>query len=507
MPACAKFKKSKDGNAKKKNKCRDCNRSKKSHERQRKKTPPTVSSILQKYSVDSLQPLTSDADARKEMSAGFRPSNAPSASQASSSKRSSQSQHAASGKSKSKKSSGKVGPPPSRMHQLRYIIVNPCGLWQTTSTPSRVVLQSDCVPSTAEEELYREEAIRLLVTEDLDGNALAFSADWSTAAFDGYLRRLFPVLFEYLDLAYGVRDGTDDMFHWRMVRRSYTKAILYGKTLVDGRDLLECRLGATTKNKENFGLMVVTRHYISPAVYNNWDDAIKEAKARNAEREELPVDELEIEPESMTSNSDSSGSEDEDQRDYAPSDASDGSSQNQTTERDDRPSRSLNSNGKRPAIDRSRSRSPRLLVPSTPPPSQKRLHKRRRVGASSLLGFGVCLYDSFSDSPTPQDEDIDMPDPAAVRADREGTVSDDAYPIEHRNASWDIPPSQNRERQVSSQPSSPPPATTTTTQAALLPASPASPPTPGVNPVRRSSPVGYGLRSPPRTAFRNPWSR
>ena len=144
MPACAKFKKSKDGNAKKKNKCRDCNRSKKSHERQSKKTPPTVSSILQKYSLDSLQPLTSDADARKEMSAGFRPSAAPSASQASSSKRSVSlsmlavvflvltshpiAQRTASGKSKSKKSSEKVGPPPSKLHQLRYIIVNPCGL-------------------------------------------------------------------------------------------------------------------------------------------------------------------------------------------------------------------------------------------------------------------------------------------------------------------------------------------------------------------------------------------
>ena len=133
----------------------------------------------------------------------------------------------------------------------------------------------------------------------------------------------------------------------------------------------------------------MTRHYISPLVYNNWHDAIKEAKARNAEREELPVDELEIEPDSVTSISDSSEDEDEDERDYAPSDASDGSSQNQATERDDRPIRSLNSNGKRPAIDRSLTRSPRLLVPSPPPLSQKRPHKRRRVGASPLLNRGL----------------------------------------------------------------------------------------------------------------------
>ena len=48
----------------------------------------------------------------------------------------------------------------------------------------------------------------------------------------------FPASFEFLDLIYGVRDGTDDKYHWRLVRRSYNKAILYGKSLVDGHDLL-----------------------------------------------------------------------------------------------------------------------------------------------------------------------------------------------------------------------------------------------------------------------------
>ena len=124
------------------------------------------------------------------------------------------------------------------------------------TTPPKIVLASDLVPTTADEETFRAESVGLLVNEGPDKRPLAFSADWSMAAFDHYLRLLFPPLFEYLDLVYGTRDGAENKFHWRLLRRSYNKAILYGKSIVDGRDLLQCRLGATTKNKENFGLMI-----------------------------------------------------------------------------------------------------------------------------------------------------------------------------------------------------------------------------------------------------------
>ena len=119
-----------------------------------------------------------------------------------------------------------------------------------------MVLQSDTVPSTLDEETYRDESVGLLVNEDSDRNALAFSTNWSMVAFDRYLRTLFPLLFQYLDLTYGIRDGVGDKFHWRLLRRSYNKAILYGKSIIDGRDLKECRMGSTTKNKDNFGLMI-----------------------------------------------------------------------------------------------------------------------------------------------------------------------------------------------------------------------------------------------------------
>ena len=147
----------------------------------------------------------------------------------------------------------------------------------------------------------------------------------------------------------------------------------------------------------------MTRHHISPDVYSDWEDAIKAARDTRSKSSEPPVDELEVEPD-MTSESDSSSSddEDEDQRDFVPEDEDEGEEEEEEEEeeegprkacriplfrpdpespREDRHERQLNSNGKRSRSPTYGSRSPRhsdVLTP--PPPSQRRLHKRRRIG-------------------------------------------------------------------------------------------------------------------------------
>ena len=152
--------------------------------------------------------------------------------------------------------------------------------------------------------------------------------------------------------------------------------------------------------RTNLSYYTVTRHHISPVVYSNWEDAIKAARNTRSKSSEPPVDELEVEPD-MTSESDGSSSDDEDtdERDFVPEEDEEDEEDEEEerphksrkvplfrpepeSPRDDRHGRPLNSNGKRsrsPYIYHSRSpQHSDVLTP--PPPSQRRLHKRRRIG-------------------------------------------------------------------------------------------------------------------------------
>ena len=152
MPAtvpCAKFKKPKGSNSKKKKgTCRNCGLPKDAHTKKTTSSHATVNSILKQYELKALKPLASDGEARQEMLTGFRTASTSSAgSQASSSTvsltcrcsltcidLSAVLQSRTGGKKTGGKSKKvpKVGPPPSKLHQLRYIIVNPCGLWTSS---------------------------------------------------------------------------------------------------------------------------------------------------------------------------------------------------------------------------------------------------------------------------------------------------------------------------------------------------------------------------------------
>ena len=100
--------------------------------------------------------------------------------------------------------------------------------------------------------------VGLLVHEGPDKTTLGFSVDWSMSTFDRYLRRIFPELFTYLDLVYGPRAGVEDEFHWQLVQRLNDKAILYARTVIDGRDILKCCYATETIDKGSVGLMIGT---------------------------------------------------------------------------------------------------------------------------------------------------------------------------------------------------------------------------------------------------------
>ena len=83
---CAKFKKQK-GDKKKTKPCRNCDLPKDVHKKKHEvSSTETVPNILAKYNIKGLQPLASEAEARREMTAGFRPAPPPAASQGGSSK-------------------------------------------------------------------------------------------------------------------------------------------------------------------------------------------------------------------------------------------------------------------------------------------------------------------------------------------------------------------------------------------------------------------------------------
>ena len=97
--------------------------------------------------------------------------------------------------------------------------------------------------------------VGILANEGPDKTPLAFSIHWSISTFDHYLRQIYPQLFKYLDLVYGLRDGTDDQYHWQLVRRVHDRVIVYDKTMIDGRDILACCFGAE-RAAAKVGLMI-----------------------------------------------------------------------------------------------------------------------------------------------------------------------------------------------------------------------------------------------------------
>ncbi|PIL34478.1 hypothetical protein GSI_03255 [Ganoderma sinense ZZ0214-1] len=171
-----------------------------------------------------------------------------------------------------------------RLQQIGSLLFLLCGMWTYTDAygNDKVELQSSKPPTGPEEEELRQEDVHLLVDEGATGGPLEFSPDWSAQAVDKWLRGIAPKLFQYLDLTFGVRDGANDQFHWRLVRQQNKHVFLYGKELVTGGDLTKC-VGGQGRRKETFRLHFATRHPIDKSVWMNFDRAIRVAQKKPAD--------------------------------------------------------------------------------------------------------------------------------------------------------------------------------------------------------------------------------
>ncbi|KAI1782145.1 hypothetical protein LXA43DRAFT_1104658 [Ganoderma leucocontextum] len=168
-----------------------------------------------------------------------------------------------------------------KFQQIGSLLFLLCGMWAHTDAygNDKVELRSDKPLTGPEEEELRQDGVRLLVDEDATGRPLEFSPDWSTPAIDKWLRTLAPKLFQYLDVTFGVRDGTDDQYHWRLVRQQHKRVFLFGKELVSGTDLGKC-MGGQARKKETFRLHIATRQPIDKSVWMNIERAIRVAEKK-----------------------------------------------------------------------------------------------------------------------------------------------------------------------------------------------------------------------------------
>lgn len=97
----------------------------------------------------------------------------------------------------------------------------------------RVVRQSKS-PDPNQEEEYRRHGLLVAGNED---SPLQFDVNWSALAIDQWLREKFVQPFKYLDARYGVRDGSDETFHYSLVRTYYNKQTLIERVALTGHDL------------------------------------------------------------------------------------------------------------------------------------------------------------------------------------------------------------------------------------------------------------------------------
>ncbi|KAI1788741.1 hypothetical protein LXA43DRAFT_1096922 [Ganoderma leucocontextum] len=246
--------------------------------------PDTVTSVLARQmkhhgmnisGLSNLKPLMSEEKARADVLPGYH--GGLLAATSSRSTGPSGSRKASNSSTKKKKQPAKS----VKFQQIGSLLLLLCGMWTESDEygNDRVELRCDKAPTGPEEEELRGEGIRLLIDEDATGRPLEFSPDWSTQAIDRWLRGLAPKLFQYLDLTYGVREGNDDRYHWRLVRQQHKRVFLFGKELVSGADLGKC-LGGQARKKETFRLHIATRQPIDKSVWMNVERAIRVAEKK-----------------------------------------------------------------------------------------------------------------------------------------------------------------------------------------------------------------------------------
>ncbi|KAJ7749835.1 hypothetical protein DFH07DRAFT_961620 [Mycena maculata] len=211
---------------------------------------------LAKYTVpDRLKakPVT-DADARRETSAGYRPKDGGSSS-------------SALGKQSTKRKGN--AQPSARAVTIGSIQVYVCGV-------DDEIRDTRCPKGQVTERL-REQG--LMVTKDPDGNPLQFDRNWLPIRVGQWLRDMLgqPGVFDYLDEKYGNSDVTP---HYFLVGKEKQRIYVMKTRPGGGEDLDDAKGTGTNRNYKDLAVRVATRHKIPSCVYREgWEVAIHRLRA------------------------------------------------------------------------------------------------------------------------------------------------------------------------------------------------------------------------------------
>ncbi|KAJ6491003.1 hypothetical protein C8R45DRAFT_1137952 [Mycena sanguinolenta] len=216
----------------------------------------SIADIVQKYQV-SAAPKASDATARLETAAGFRPR-----------------ENKAMAASKSKKA--------SKVVKIGSVTIITRGL------DAEGNLRGDHCPKGSEFEGLLDLGLAVLKTAEAED--LSFKKTWDHPRIDKWFRQLFPAVFEFLDSRYP--DDVQPAYHWVVLNKDRLKLYVMKRTGVDGA-LLDDVKGSNTKPAKDHAILPATKHKIPSAVYKSgFEDAIarmlRDGDPASESEEELP---------------------------------------------------------------------------------------------------------------------------------------------------------------------------------------------------------------------------
>ncbi len=87
-------------------------------------------------------------------------------------------------------------------------------------------------PSAEEIETYHTLGLAALAREEVN---IEYSKDWDMEDIDRWIRSLFPKVFQWLDIRWGVPDSGE--IHWVLLQRSRQKLFTLTRPQMSGEDL------------------------------------------------------------------------------------------------------------------------------------------------------------------------------------------------------------------------------------------------------------------------------
>ncbi|KAJ7441506.1 hypothetical protein B0H11DRAFT_2292377 [Mycena galericulata] len=221
--------------------------------------------------MDRLKPRhVTDAEARRETSAGFRPSG--------------ESNSSASGKQTSSKSRNSNAQPSTQTVMVGSIQVLVSGVDE-----KHEMRDTRCPIGPALEDLRVH---GLMVTKDPDGKPLQFNREWRPIRAAQWLSDMLPKpnVLDFLAEKYGESQKS----HWLLVGKAKQQLYAMKSRPGAGEDFDDAKGTATHRNYKDWAIRIVTCHKIPSSIYKDgWNVAIERLRAG----EDLPSEsEVEEEP-------------------------------------------------------------------------------------------------------------------------------------------------------------------------------------------------------------------